>query len=672
MNPDPMRDVFDMFRAWALARNKSASWAADDDARGSPTGAADEKQRMLELYLAVVNGGYRYLGRWAEISAKRYPEFVRMLASMNADPAAQAGGAGANMDSVRAFLREMIELPIEEAKRLQAEIGAIMGGGKPASDAPKPPPAQPRRTKAPATATQPSFDYIIVGAGSAGCTLAYRLSQKARVLLLEAGGPDTQACIHEPTGVLQAIFADPRVSRPYMTAAQAHLGNRQVDINRGIVRGGCSSINGMVYIRGNRRDYDHWTELGNEGWSYEDVLPYFKRSEHYAEGASKYHGADGPLDVCRLPGPSPVAQAFIAAAANLPAFRQSRADFDFNGPQQQNGAGLYCVTVTPDFKRASAAVAFLDSVSQRETLQVMTNAKATGIVIENGRAVGVRCQVNGREQVFRADREIVLSAGVFESPRLLMLSGIGPADELKKLGITPVADLPGVGQNLHDHMMMLTYWLAKKPTGASRFLAEAGLFTNARDLSAESPPDLQYHFLAGMVGLAVDPLTEPNFLFCPTLCHPQSRGDLRLGSTDPNDPLIIRPNYLERDADIDVLVKGLELARELAHTSPLDEFRKNNAPFAGAPGGPRLPVPQGGAAELRQFVAATATTVWHPVGTCKMGRDELAVVDPQLRVYGVPGLRVADASIMPTIPRGNINAPCIMIGERAADLIRRS
>lgn len=516
-----------------------------------------------------------------------------------------------------------------------------------------------------------SFDYIIVGAGSSGCALAYRLSERAHVLLLEAGGPDAQEWIHEPSRVIEAIFADRGISRAYETDAQCHLGNRTVAIHRGIVRGGCSSINGMVYVRGNRRDYDHWAELGNEGWSYEDVLPYFKRSERCAEGASACHGVDGPLDVRCLPNPSPAARAFIEAAANLRVFRDSHADFDFNGPRQQNGAGLYRVTVTPDGRRASAAVAFLDPISQRDTLHVITGAQVTAIVIENRRAAAVRCQVSGREQVFRADGEIILSAGAFESPRLLLLSGIGPAADLERHGITPVVNLPGVGQNLHDHVMLPTYWLSRKPAGASSFIAEAGLFVSAHDMSADSPPDLQYHFLAGMAGLPVDPVSEPHFLFCPTVCYPHSRGDLRLRSVDPHDPLLIRPNYMAEEADVTVMARGIELARELAHTPPLDQFAKGEEPFAVA-GTDRVKVPNGNGAAVSGFIAANATTVWHPVGTCRMGRDEDAVVDPRLRVYGVEGLRIADASIMPTIPRGNTNAPCIMIGERAADLIRTS
>ena len=337
-----------------------------------------------------------------------------------------------------------------------------------------------------------AFDYIVVGAGSAGCALASRLSERARVLLLERGGPDSQPHIHDPAGILTAAFADKTIAPDeYMTEAEPGLGNRSIPISRGIVRGGCSSINGMVYVRGNPRDYDRWAELGNTGWSYQDVLPYFKRSERYGEGPSTYHDVAGPLDVRRVPDPSVVAGAFIESAAAFAAFRDSNSSFDFNGPRQQNGAGFYQVTVTPDGRRASAAVAFLDSVKDRSTLEIRTGARATEIVIERGRAVGVRCRVDGEVRVFRADGEIVVSAGAFESPRLLQLSGIGPAAQLRTLGIEPIVDLPGVGQNLHDHAMMLTYWPASRPTPPSTYIAEAGLFVHASDRSPDAPPDLQ-------------------------------------------------------------------------------------------------------------------------------------------------------------------------------------
>ena len=516
----------------------------------------------------------------------------------------------------------------------------------------------------------PSFDYIIVGAGSAGCALANRLSNDARVLLLERGGADSHADIHDPGRVLHVVFLAPDISHPYLTVAQPALNGRPVAIHRGIVRGGCSSINAMVYVRGNRRDYDQWAQCGNEGWSYDELLPFFKRSEDFEGGASAYHGIGGPLSVRRFPDPSPAARAFVEAAGRLPEFRSSGSEWDFNGPRQENAAGFYQVTVTPQSRRASAAVAFLDPVTDRASLTVKTGVQATRILVEKNRAVGIRCVENGAERVYRADREVILSGGAFESPKLLMLSGIGPATHLTDRGVTPIVDLPGVGQNLQDHVMVLMYFLARNNPGRALINGEAGLFVNTRDRSGVASPDLQYHVLAGMDLL---PVADPNFLICPTLCKPYSRGHVELRSADPADQPIIQPRYLECQSDIDTLLAGIELGLEIARTAPLKDLCSDAAPFAVPdPTQPhtRVPVPARGAA-LTDFVRSNATTVWHPVGTCRMGRDRMAVVDPQLRVHGIDGLRVADASVMPTIPTGNTNAPAIMIGEHAAELIRR-
>jgi choline dehydrogenase len=426
------------------------------------------------------------------------------------------------------------------------------------------------------------------------------------------------------------------------------------------VRGGSSAINGMLHVRGNARDYDEWARLGASGWSYAEVLPYFRRSERCEGGESAYRGASGPLPVRRQPRPSAAALAFVESAKAL-GYPRSDPGWDFNGAQQEEAAAVYEVTVTAAGLRASAAV-FLDSLHAAARPETKTGVRVTRIVIEGGRAMGVECLEQGARTIYRAGAQVIIAAGAFESPKLLMLSGIGPADELRALGIAPVADLPGVGENLCDHLQILVYFPARRDPGVAGFIAEAGLFLRTRE--GPGSPDLQYHVLGSLPALAAR--AGSHVLICPVLVKPASRGRLWLRSADPADDPRIDPGYLERDADLDVLGRGARLAHEFAVTAPLSKFC-GERPFAYG-GAAKLDLPEDGAA-LREFVRATARTAWHPVGTCRMGEDAAAVVDARLRVRGVDRLRVADASVMPVITSGNTNAPALMIGERCADFV---
>ena len=413
----------------------------------------------------------------------------------------------------------------------------------------------------------------------------------------------------------------------------------------------------MMYIRGNRRDYDHWNYLGNPGWSYQDVLPYFRKSEDYEGGASEYHGSGGPLHVVRYASPAPVSTAYIEAAKEL---GYAGDGWDPNGEQQENGAFLYPSTRTPGNERCSTADAFLRPIMSRANLTIATNAKVSRILTSGTRATGVEYLQGGQTHQVKADAEVIVSAGAFESPKLLMLSGIGPAGQLRQQGIDPVVDLPGVGQNLQDHMLLGVGYQCLQEQPFPNLLSEAGLFTYTTEGLSAASPNLQFFF--GPVQY-VEPeyqVEGPGFTFAPILAQPQSRGTVSLRSADARDLALIDPNYLACDADVNVLIKGIELARELVNTRAFDGLRGREL----APGAAVTSKEALGA-----YVRKVASTVWHPIGTCKMGVDEMAVVDPQLRVYGIEGLRVADASIMPKITSGNTNAPTIMIGEKAADLI---
>ena len=521
------------------------------------------------------------------------------------------------------------------------------------------------------------YDYIIVGSGSAGSVLANRLSARPeiKVLLLEAGGSDNSFYVRMPAGI--ANLSGPRFNWGYETAPQAAMKGRRMYWPRGRLIGGSSSVNAMVYMRGQAADYDHWRQLGNAGWSYDDVLPYFKKAERNERLHDRFHGADGPLNVAERPYTNPLSHAFVEAAqqAGLP-FNP-----DFNGALQL-GCGLFQVT-QKNGRRWSAASAYLHPVAARENLTIVTKAQATRVLIENGRAVGVEYARGRRRHTARASQEVVLAAGAINSPQLLLLSGIGPAEELRARGVSVVHDLPGVGKNLQDHLNVNIVQRAKRGSaldGKNRGLAPIGvaleyLFygtgpgtSNVAEAGAfavsalgAATPDIQYHFIpAQVVNHARTPMDGDGVTVHACCLRPQSRGEIRLASTDPLQPPVMDPNYLAADYDLKVLIAGLRQGRDILAAQAFKPWL----------GEERLPGPAVQSnAELEDFIRATAETEYHPVGTCKMGSDPMAVVDEKLRVRGIERLRVIDASIMPAIVSGNTNAPVIMIAEKGAEMM---
>ena len=504
--------------------------------------------------------------------------------------------------------------------------------------------------------------------------LAARLSEDrdCRVLLLEAGGPDTRAEIHIPAAFPKLFRTE--CDWAYVTEPQVHLGGRRLFWPRGRVLGGCSSINAMIYIRGHASDYDAWASLGNAGWGWQDVKPYFLRAEHFTRGPAAHHGTEGPLYVSELREVNPLSRAFVAAAEEAGIARNA----DFNGGNPL-GAGLYHVTQRGG-ARCSTAAAYLTPARRRANLQVATGALALRVLLERGRAVGVRyAKENALHDAFAA-REVILCGGAINSPQLLMLSGIGPAEESRRHGIEVLADLPGVGANLQDHPVIGALYESKQPVSLAsaetlgNFLryklfrsgpltsniAEAGAFIKTRpDLPA---PDLQFHFTPALCAdHAISRMRPHGFSFAAVLIRPLSRGRLALQSSDPATPPAIDPNYLAHEQDTRVLVGGIRIARNIAAQPALAAYRGEELVPGEAASDDRA---------LTQFVRERVETLYHPVGTCKMGSDAMAVVDASLRVRGVENLRVVDASVMPVIPSGNTNAPTIMIAEKAADLIR--
>jgi len=519
-----------------------------------------------------------------------------------------------------------------------------------------------------------TYDYVIVGAGSAGCVLANRLSADGdSVLLLEAGNPDEQREIGMPAAYSELFKSE--VDWEYYTEPQPELNGRECYWPRGKTLGGSSSINAMIYARGQSADYDHWADLGNDGWGYEDVLEYFKRAEHNERGPSEYHGTGGPRNVADQQAPNELTEAFIeaGAAAGLPH------NDDFNAGNQ-SGVGLYQVT-QKDGERHSAADAYLKPVLDRPNLTATTGAQVTEVRFDGREAVGVEYvqDGSGSPETVAANEDVILSAGAINSPQLLMLSGVGPAEHLAAHDISVVHDLPGVGQNLQDHLQVKINYACEKPVsleGADSLwnilkylllnrgpltsnVAEAGGFTSVTQ--GTERPEIQFHFGPSYsVNHGFDNPDGHGFWLGALCLRPESRGRITLQSADPFDDPAVDPQYLTEQADVEVLLEGLKLIREILQAEPFDEYRGEEV----SPGADVQ-----SEAELIEHIRETAASLYHPVGTCKMGDDEMAVVDDRLRVHGVDGLRVVDASIMPSITSGNTDAPTTMIAERAADSI---
>jgi choline dehydrogenase len=511
--------------------------------------------------------------------------------------------------------------------------------------------------------------------------IASRLSEDPAisVCLIEAGGTDNSVLIRAPIGMV-AMLPTKINNWAFKTVAQPGLNGRRGYQPRGKTMGGSSSINAMLYVRGHRHDYDHWAAQGNQGWSYEDVLPYFIKSEHNHSLNDDYHGQHGPLSVTEVTCPSVLNAAFLEAARLNGISRTP----DYNGAEQE-GAFMYQVTQLKG-ERCSAAKAYLTPNLDRANLTVLTGATVERVLVESARAVGVQLRHGGERIVLKVRHEVVLSAGSFGSPQVLMLSGIGPRQELQKHGISIVHELPGVGENLQDHIdYVFTYrthntndtfgfsptfswkmlkamaqWKRERKGLVTSPFAESGAFIKSRgDLSM---PDLQLIFVPAIVDDHARKLRAGHGFSCHvTLLRPKSRGTVKLSSTDPTVPPLIDPNFFSEPQDLEVLMRGADIQRAILDASPLAGYR----------GKPLYPLAQHDRQAVEQDIRNRADTQYHPVGTCKMGHDPLAVVDDQLRVHGIAGLRVADASIMPTLIGGNTNAPSIMIGEKAADMLLR-
>lgn len=532
---------------------------------------------------------------------------------------------------------------------------------------------------------QLTADYVIAGAGSAGCVLAHRLSANpsTTVCLLEAGPPDSNPFIRLPIGILYMMMSR-KLNWRYFTEPQRWLDDRRLFWPRGKTLGGSSSSNAMVYTRGHAADYDRWAALGNRGWSYADLLPLFMRSEHHEAGASAYHGVGGPLNVAAQRSPNLLSRLFVDAAAEAGYPR----NHDFNGAVQE-GVGLYELTQKAG-ERCSLARAYLHPVLGRSNLTVLTGERASRVVLDGRRAVGLISAGRDGHAMITARREVILAAGAINTPQLLLLSGIGPEAALRPHGIALRHSLPGVGENLQDHLDVLVIHRCRLPVSSGISLATlpreirhirdylrdrtGGLTTNGAEAGGfvksgpqEAIPDLQFHFTPAhlhdhgrSLRSAARTLFGHGYSLHACKLRPRSRGHIGLKSADPAADPLIDPAYLSEPEDMATMVAGVKAARRVLAASVLD-------PYRGAEMQPGDQVQ--GEREIECFIRARAESIYHPVGTCRMGQDDMAVVDEQLRVHGLDGLRVVDASIMPTLVGGNTNAPTVMIAEKAADMI---
>jgi choline dehydrogenase len=526
-----------------------------------------------------------------------------------------------------------------------------------------------------------NFDYVIIGAGAAGCVLANRLSAEPQVnvLLLEAGGTDRHPLTRIPAGFAKLMGT--KFNWIFDTAPQKHLGNRKMFLPQGRGLGGSTSVNAMLYVRGHRSDYDEWRDLGNEGWGYDDVLPYYKKFENNERLVDEYHGTGGELNVADQVGHNPLSAAFVRAAQEVGIPYTA----DPNGANQE---GVFYHQVTQrNAWRESAATAFLRPVKTRPNLTVVTGATATRVLVRDGRAVGLTYTRREKEHTVHAAAEVIVSAGAINSPRLLLLSGIGPADDLQAAGVQVVHDLPGVGKNLHDQVEVyitaecsqpISYtgedrwdkairhaiqWGLYKTGPATATITEAGAFLSSSE-SVRSP-DIQLHFLPAYVVWPDESRTAarvPGHGFTILACNvrPRSRGEVRLVSANPAATPIVDPNYLAEPEDWTISVEGFKWIRKVLSAPALQQYvKREQMP------GPGVETDE----EIREYIRKWGKTDYHPVGSCRMGTDDMAVVDPQLRVHGLDGLRVIDSSIMPNTISGNTQAPSMMVGEKGAAMI---